>query len=331
MACPICNDSNGQIKDVDGLKNIECRRCGTFLASQSFIDSKPKSISHTNIGKISGWVYEHRDIVLTDDHWAMILALPEMGLGEKAEKLLQYLAKKFPRANQELAYQASGEELACCYAEDRGEGNFLFHKYLKEFKGYISEPTHGGQPVTISPEGWDYLHSLRSKNSESSIGFCAMWFHKSMDLVYDEAIEEAIIDAGYKALRIDKHDHNNRIDDEIIVMIKQSKFVVADFTDNRGGVYFEAGYALGMGLPVIWTVREDELSKIHFDTRQYSFVVWNRNDLQKFRSSLKNRIIVTIGRGPHFKESEISQPNIPDVSLIEKLWTYMSKFFKLLF
>jgi hypothetical protein len=113
MACPICDDSNAKIIDVDGIKSIECTRCGTYAASPSFIDAKPKSISPTSIGKVSGWAFEHSHIELTEDHWAMTLALPGLGLGEKAEKLLQYLAKKFPRPNQELAYQASGEELAC--------------------------------------------------------------------------------------------------------------------------------------------------------------------------------------------------------------------------
>jgi hypothetical protein len=113
VTCPICDDSNAKIIDVDGIKSIECHRCGTYAASPSFIDAKPKSISPKSIGKVSGWAFEHPHIELTEDQWVMILALPELGLGEKAGKLLPYLAKKFPRPNQELAYQASGEELAC--------------------------------------------------------------------------------------------------------------------------------------------------------------------------------------------------------------------------
>ena len=35
--------------------------------------------------------------------------------------------------------------------------------------------------------------------------------------------------------------------DRIIAQIRASKFVVADFTRNRGGVYYEAGFALGLG------------------------------------------------------------------------------------
>jgi hypothetical protein len=31
---------------------------------------------------------------------------------------------------------------------------------------------------------------------------------------------------------------------------------------------------LGIKRPVIWCVREDELEKVHFDTRQYNHIVW---------------------------------------------------------
>jgi nucleoside 2-deoxyribosyltransferase len=67
---------------------------------------------------------------------------------------------------------------------------------------------------------------------------------------------------------------------------------VADFTLHKAGVYFESGFALGLGIPVIWTCREDELVKTHFDTRQYNHVVWK--DEQDLFEKLKRRIEATI-------------------------------------
>jgi len=88
------------------------------------------------------------------------------------------------------------------------------------------------------------------------------------------------------------------IDDEIIATIRRSKFLVSDFTGQRGGVYFESGFALGFGLRVIWTCRADELSAVHFDNRQYNFLVWEREKLSDLAKRLQNRIEATIGRGP---------------------------------
>lgn len=112
--------------------------------------------------------------------------------------------------------------------------------------------------------------------------------------------------AGYQALIMNKKEHVNRIDDEIIADIRRSRFVVADFTHGekgvRGGVYFEAGFSQGLGLPVIWTCREDMLSeesesKLHFDIRQYNFLGWSENNLGDFKNRLQKRIEAILGRG----------------------------------
>lgn len=60
--------------------------------------------------------------------------------------------------------------------------------------------------------------------------------------------------------------------------IKNSRFIVADFTEHKHGVYFEAGYALGLGVPVIWCVRNDHLDDAHFDTHQYQYILWETTD-----------------------------------------------------
>jgi len=101
-------------------------------------------------------------------------------------------------------------------------------------------------------------------------------------------------------IRIDKKEHNNKIDDEIIAEIRRSRFLIADFTcerkNVRGGVYYEAGFAQGLGIPVIWTCKDTSLTDLHFDTRQYSHIIWkNPADLL---IQLKNRIGATIGDGP---------------------------------
>ena len=130
--------------------------------------------------------------------------------------------------------------------------------------------------------------------------FVAMWFDKEMTIAYEEGIKKAVELAGYKSMRIDKKPDVNKIDDEIIAQIRRSRFLVADFTHGnegaRGGVYYEAGFAFGLGLPVIYTCRKDMVDKLHFDTRQYHHIVWEEPaDLCR---DLKNRIQALIGEGP---------------------------------
>ena len=75
--------------------------------------------------------------------------------------------------------------------------------------------------------------------------------------------------------------------------LNRSRFVVAEFTQHRPSVYFEAGYAVGRGLPVIWTCREEDYEHAHFDTRQYKHIVWRTGD--ELRERLYTRIKVVVG------------------------------------
>ena len=139
---------------------------------------------------------------------------------------------------------------------------------------------------------WDTIEKLQQTAVDSKRVFVAMWFDKSMDECYEEGIKPAIIEAGYEPIRIDGKDFNGKICDEIIAEINRSKFVVADFCGQRGGVYFEAGYAMGQGKPVIFTASEDELVKAHFDTRQYNHIGYDSPE--GLRKKLYNRICATI-------------------------------------
>lgn len=49
-------------------------------------------------------------------------------------------------------------------------------------------------------------------------------------------IEEGISAAKFKPLRINRKEHNNRIDDEIVAKIRKSRFIVADLTSQNAGL-----------------------------------------------------------------------------------------------
>ena len=123
---------------------------------------------------------------------------------------------------------------------------------------------------------------------------------KALNEAFEHGIEPAIKDTGFNPLRIDRKEHINKIDDEIIAELRRSRFIVADFTHGkdgaRGGVYYEAGFAHGLNLPVIFTCREDAVETLHFDTEHYNHIVWSNP--MELREKLKNRILAVIGEGP---------------------------------
>ena len=158
-------------------------------------------------------------------------------------------------------------------------------------------------------KGYERLEEIEKPNQDSTKVFVAMWFDDSMDKVWEKGIRPAITDAGYEPVRIDQKEHANKIDDEIIAEIRRSRFVVADFTHGkiddkelpikkrgaRGGVYYEAGFAQGLGIDVIFTCHEDQIDYLHFDTRQYKHISWSRPE--ELKNALKNRISALYGNG----------------------------------
>ena len=173
---------------------------------------------------------------------------------------------------------------------------------LNQFKKTDSEQVIANS-IEITINGYKHLEGLKNANPNSDQTFVAMWFDDSMNDAWENGFEPAIVDAGYKPLRIDRKEHINKIDDEIIAEIRRSRFVVADFTSKpkeaRGGVYYEAGFAHGLNIPVIYTCSEDCLGDVHFDTRQFNHLTWNAPE--DLRKNLSRRISAVIGDGPHRK------------------------------
>lgn len=171
-------------------------------------------------------------------------------------------------------------------------------------RGWL-EPTARGVPnvgwkVTVDGHTRVEESDKQEQSTDSSQAFVAMWFDNSMSGAYNNGIELAIRDTGYEPLRIDQKEHINKIDDEIIAEIRRSRFLVADFTHGgdgaRGGVYYEAGFAHGLDIPVIFTCRKDAVDTLHFDTNHYNHIVWT--DPTDLREKLKHRILAAIGEGP---------------------------------
>ena len=160
-------------------------------------------------------------------------------------------------------------------------------------------------PVTVKVTVDGRSHIEEEKvNVDSAQGFIAMWFDDSMKAASRDGIEPAIVDAGYSPMRIDAKLDINKIDDEIVAQIRRSRFLVADCTHGdtkaRGSVYWEAGFAYGLGIEVIYTCRKDKAKDLPFDTRQFSHIIWETP--ADLRSQLKERVSARLGDGPGMQE-----------------------------
>ena len=155
-------------------------------------------------------------------------------------------------------------------------------------------------PYLLEVRGFERLDELKKVGPASDRVFIAMWFDDSLDAA-SESIKDAIEAAGYQAIRVDKQHYVGNIVDKIISEIRRSRFVVADFSQDdcaRGGVYYEAGFARGLGLKVISTCRQADADqhKLHFDILQDNHILWETED--DLRVRLEERISAVMGDGP---------------------------------
>ena len=157
------------------------------------------------------------------------------------------------------------------------------------------------------------MDSLARGTQVGSQAFVAMWFHKELEPRFDEGIKPALRECGYSAYRVDRQAHANRIDDEIIAQIRASRLMVADFTGLRPNAFYEAGFAHGLGIPMIICCHQDQDITIHgshpwtgataettarpwfaqvaehaFDIRQYTMLSWKKP--AELAVALENRI-----------------------------------------
>jgi nucleoside 2-deoxyribosyltransferase len=316
MACPICSNAHAtESATTSDARIIDCAQCGNFTISGRAIAvlNIPENFA-TERWKISAWINEFKPTRISpaDLETAHKSAVPS--LHHRAERMLRCLAEKFPPGKNfdikalqdkqpqayfgrtELMSTSASKLIPIGWNKDIIELSYMLNEVLcKELKWLVQEPSNTAL-FQISPKGLLYLEGRRE--SVSSVGFCAMWFSDEVLPLWTVVIAPAITAAGYEALRIDSKQHNGKIDDEIMASIRASKFVVSDFTGSRGGVYYEAGFAHGLGLPVIFMCRENDLKDIHFDVRQYNCILWTDDKLEEAQSQLTNRILATLGQGP---------------------------------
>jgi nucleoside 2-deoxyribosyltransferase len=149
----------------------------------------------------------------------------------------------------------------------------------------------------LTMEGWTQYSQLKQKVVESKNVLMAMDFKNTeLDAVVERYFIPAAEVAGFKLRTIQSGQPAGVIDDQLRVALRTSRFVVADLTDGNHGAYCEAGFAEGLGRPVIYTCSKArwEESKTHFDTNHLVTIIWDPDNPQKAADQLTATIRATL-------------------------------------
>lgn len=302
--CPICKLDGQDVETWDAGErlSLKCPRCGNFTITRTAATIAER----TDLGpKLSAWIRERTesgaDIPEIDSNTLKEIhtVLPTYGVSDKQLLLLRAFERNtqfpgqrldvVPLFDYPLAWAAGVDEFRYLLR------SILERNLVRRTDGPTTLGDASAYKIQITPDGWAFLDDHARPSVISNQVFVAMSFLPELKPVWENGIRPALKKARFQPYRVDAEPHIDRIDTKIITEIKNSRFLVADVTHQRPGVYFEAGYALGLGLPVFWCVRKDDLDNVHFDTRQYNHIVWeNEADLA---IQLELFVTAVVGKG----------------------------------
>ena len=213
---------------------IDSPRAGGGYQVSDAVADRISGLSDKEKARLSTWVVNQRIQrvhlpEITDAVIASATNGDSLQVHERADQLLRFIASLAETVAHSVLIN---EDVHAAYAwsesVDWREINYLLN-YLEGIGWMDVARTLGGSWASINVAGYNRIAERNTKVDSSQV-FVAMWFDDSMNEAFAKGIEPAIKDAGYDAFRIDRKDHINKIDDEIIAELRRSRFLVADFT-----------------------------------------------------------------------------------------------------
>jgi hypothetical protein len=145
----------------------------------------------------------------------------------------------------------------------------------------------------LSIEGWKHYAELKKTHASTQTAFMAMKFgDPALTCAVQRCFKPAVARTGFELRMLTDQQPAGLIDNQIRASILSGRFVIADLTHANPGAYWEAGFAEGLGQPVIYTCEQFvwEREKTHFDTNHMNTLIWNLADLK----TAENRLAATI-------------------------------------
>ena len=156
--------------------------------------------------------------------------------------------------------------------------------------------------VNLTLDGWEQYESEKRGEFEGNFGFIAMQFDDpGLDDFVQDVVKPAVKNGiGYDLVDMRDVAQAGVIDDIMRVQIRDAAFVIADLTHDNRGAYWEAGYAEGLGKPVVYICEKKKFERdgSHFDTNHCTTVPWSKDDSEGFSRELIATLRRSLDRSP---------------------------------
>jgi len=309
--CPICkspsSDNENQPPKTGDREYFNCSRCGEFILSRSVLQGiiahsllnddqeKITVISHS-IRKMQGkGEIPYLDSYLVD----RLLQNNLPNLSEQINNLILWLGKE-TNSGETVMIDASLHQ-SIMGAKTPSGFSFVINHLIS--LGLIEDTPDMGVnnsiiiDTNLTFDGWRYFDQINRGALTSKKAFMAMKYGDSdLDQVFSQHFKPAVAATGFELYKLDELPKAGLIDDRLRVEIRTSRFLISDLTHENAGAYWEAGFAEGLGKPVIYTCekRKFESQKTHFDTNHHLTVIWDKDNPLIAVEQLKATIRATL-------------------------------------
>ncbi len=310
-SCPLCMSKSADIlvKDHRERLSVKCSSCGYFVITVSAMSFGERNqdlrIRRTWKPLLGHWLANRApDAPAPDisvDLFKRVLQerrLPKAQ--EQADNLIIWLGGQL--ALPEDTFPFKYEALAMRIGSALDGVDYVLQHLAKH--GLITQSGFGwpgGEEIQdelgLTFDGWRKYDDLKRLGVENKVAFMAMQYSDSThDRVYRQCFKKAVEATGFELQRLDEVLGAGLIDNQMRAEIRKARLVLADLTNDNNGAYWEAGYAEGLGKPVIYLCEKSHFEKFktHFDTNHHTTIPWDEKDLEAAAEALKVTIRATL-------------------------------------
>ncbi len=302
--CPFCRTDASVHENVMELKCVyaDCL-CGKFIIEQIALEDTGvyNKILGTDEDKIlfSGYLRNNQtttitEVFISEELPGILDYCQRKTLSEKISDIKNYIYQKTTSIGKSVPLEV--EKLYTLFYLKTHSELVKLLIYLRDTNILHDTPIDIGPTanVILTVEGFSKIESSLEDYSQSKKVFIACQFKTNYEKDLVETIKAACAACGFDAKRVSDERHDKDITHKIIADINQSRFIIADFTDQNNGVYYEAGYAMGMSKKVIRLINKEQIEKLHYDTRQFNHIQWEKGKWKELEEDLINQIKTTI-------------------------------------
>jgi len=280
---------------------VNCPRCGEFDLTGTakavlekmpgLTDEKRMGLSHV-LQKMH--MTEDRPEINSDTVKKILETATLPTAREQADNLIRWLGDHSPEPGARVSAPDALEAIVGTISEDGLR--FIIRSLEQDGLVVGGSGPRGEQFLNLTFSGWDRYEELKRGAPSGRSAFMAMKFDKALKRIVDKHFRPAVAQTGFVLKRLDDEPKAGLIDDRLRVEIKAARFMISDLTHDNSGAYWEAGYAEGLGKPVIYTCRRDVFKDTgtHFDTNHLLTVQWSEETLENDLEDLKASVRATI-------------------------------------